>query len=104
MTDEQQAPAQDADAPTMEPAAALEWLDTSTTEFFGAVEECARHIAAGVTEPNMTLETSARLNTFMLRLMEIAQQGQQQVRAAAPAPALEPEPEPKPEPEAVPGG
>jgi hypothetical protein len=98
MTDEQHAPAPDADAPTMDPPAALEWLDTATTEFFGAVEECARHIAAGVTEPNMTLETSARLNTFMLKLMEIAAHGQQQVRAEAPA-QLE-----QPEPEAVPGG
>lgn len=71
------APAPDVDAPTMEPAAALEWLDSATSEFFGAVEECARHIAAGVTTPNMTLETSARLNTFMMKLMEIAQQGHQ---------------------------
>lgn len=67
-------PVQAETPPQMEPQAALEWLDTSIGEFDGAVEECVRHIAAGSLP---MLEVSARLNTFMLRLMSIAEQGQQ---------------------------
>jgi hypothetical protein len=73
-TEEQQAP--DGTTPQMEPPAALEWLDTAIAEFKGSVDECSRHIAAGSLP---TLEVSARLNTFMLWLMEVAQQGQQAV-------------------------
>lgn len=67
----------DATTPQMEPPAALEWLDTSIAEFQGSVDECSRHIAAGSLP---AIEVSARLNTFMLWLMEIAQQGAQAVQ------------------------
>lgn len=66
-------PAADADAPTMAPEAALTWLDTAIEEFQGSVEEASRHIAAGSLP---AIEVSARLNTFMLWLMSIAQTGQ----------------------------
>lgn len=86
MTDEQTPAAvvAEADAPTMAPEKALEWVDTAVEEFFGSIEECARHMSAGSLEE---IVVSAKLNAFMLRLMSIAQTGQAEQQRAAEATA-----------------
>lgn len=64
--------------------AAVAWLDTAITEFYGALEECGERVNAGELE----LEpVQAKVNGVLMTMMNAAQEHTANMAAAAPAAA-----------------